>query len=83
MGSISQPKNGSIEYAAFKGSATGKITKASITRGPLEPHEVQVKILYSGLCGTDEHMRHNDQVLGHEGVGEIIEVGDRVTEFSV
>jgi D-arabinose 1-dehydrogenase-like Zn-dependent alcohol dehydrogenase len=34
------------------------------------------------LGGTDEHFRHADQGLGHEGVGIIKEIGSAVTEIS-
>jgi D-arabinose 1-dehydrogenase-like Zn-dependent alcohol dehydrogenase len=81
MGSIAVQSD-SIEYTAFKGSKSGKISAVEITHAPLGPNEVEVKMLYSGLCGTDEHMRHNVMVLGHEGVGEVLNVGDRVTELS-
>lgn len=59
-------------FTTFKGSKSGKIVESSTTR-EIRPDEVLVRITHSGLCGTDEHSRHTDMVLGHEGVG-IVEV---------
>ncbi|WP_250213252.1 NAD(P)-dependent alcohol dehydrogenase [Acrocarpospora catenulata] len=49
------------------------------------PGEALVKIVASGICHTDEITRHGDLpmpfpgVLGHEGAGEVVAVGDGVT----
>lgn len=61
-----------VEFTVFKGSKEGKIIKSTIQR-ELQPNEVLIKVTHSGLCGTDEHYRHEDMGLGHEGAG-IIEV---------
>ncbi len=61
-----------VSFTVFKGSQNGKIIKSTTTR-EVGPDEVLVKVTHSGLCGTDEHLRHRDIVLGHEGSG-IIEV---------
>ncbi|EIJ77979.1 Alcohol dehydrogenase GroES domain protein [Bacillus methanolicus PB1] len=53
------------------------------------PGKDQVKILvkYSGICGTDLHTYEGHYkvkvpvILGHEFSGEIVEVGENVTEF--
>jgi len=42
-----------------------------------------VKITHSGICGTDEHFKHVDMVLGHEGIGTVQEIGERVSQFKV
>jgi threonine dehydrogenase-like Zn-dependent dehydrogenase len=57
-----------VEFTVFKGSKEGKIYKA-ITNKDLKPDEVLIKVTHSGLCGTDEHYRRADIVLGHEGAG--------------
>lgn len=48
---------------------------------PLAPGEVLVKVLAAGVCGSDLHMAAGDDprtplpiVLGHEGVGEIVDL---------
>lgn len=61
-----------VEFTVFKGSKEGKIIK-STTQKELKPTEVLIKVTHSGLCGTDEHYKHEDMGLGHEGAG-VIEV---------
>lgn len=65
-------------FTVFKGSKDGKIVKSQTTRPGLKDDEVYVKITVSGLCGTDEHHRHADMGLGHEGAGIVEEVGPNV-----
>ena len=49
--------------------------------------EVLIKVAYSGICGTDLHIYHDQYpyyppvILGHEFSGEIVKVGSKVTEF--
>ncbi|KAI9643228.1 hypothetical protein NHQ30_007844 [Ciborinia camelliae] len=69
-----------VEFTVFKGSKEGKIVKATTTR-EIGPNDVLVKITHSGLCGTDEHYRHADMALGHEGAGIAEEVGSAVTSI--
>lgn len=55
--------------------------------------DVKLKMIYSGICGTDVHIYNFDQwaetniklphVNGHEGVGQIVEVGADVSGFAV
>lgn len=66
-----------VEITVFKGSESGNIIK-STTQKDLLPNEVLVKVTHSGICGTDEHFRHKDMVLGHEGAG-IIQVRSAVS----
>lgn len=61
-----------VEFTVFKGSKEGKIVKSS-TKKDIKADEVLIKVTHSGLCGTDEHFKNADMVLGHEGAG-IIEV---------
>jgi 2-desacetyl-2-hydroxyethyl bacteriochlorophyllide A dehydrogenase len=49
---------------------------------------VRVRVLRSGICGTDLHARTNPRypvgaVLGHEIAGEVIAIGDQVTGWEV
>ncbi|KAJ7105428.1 chaperonin 10-like protein [Mycena crocata] len=46
-------------------------------------NQVLVKITHSGICGTDEHDRKTDMVLGHEGVGTVQQLGKDVKGFNV
>jgi hypothetical protein len=61
-----------IEFTVFKGSKEGKIIK-STTQKELKADEVLIKTTHSGLCGTDEHYKHVEMGLGHEGAG-VVEV---------
>ena len=55
---------------------------------PLD-NEVLVKIAYSGICGTDIHILHDQfayyppVILVHEFSGEIVKVGKNVSNFKV
>lgn len=55
---------------------------------PLQVDEVEIRVTHNGLCHTDLHMRDNDWnvsqyplVPGHEVVGEVTEVGEKVTSL--
>ncbi len=54
-----------------------------------QPNDVLVKITATNICGSDLHMyegRTNvekGKVLGHENLGEVIEVGDAVAQVKV
>lgn len=63
-------------FTTFKGSESGKIVKSTTTKSDeLKNDEVLLRVTASGLCGTDEHFRKADMVLGHEGVGIVESVG--------
>ncbi|MEV7423521.1 L-threonine 3-dehydrogenase [Streptomyces sp. NPDC091212] len=57
------------------------------------PADVLIKVLRTGICGTDLHIRSWDgwarrtvttpRVLGHEFVGEVVSVGDAVRDVAV
>ncbi len=52
-------------------------------------HEVQVKVEYAGICGTDLHIYHDTyadeppMTIGHEFSGVITKVGKSVKDFKV
>ena len=75
-------------YAAH--SATTPVVPFTIERRAPKPHDVQMEILYCGVCHTDIHFVHNDWgmtvypvVPGHEIVGRVTAVGDHVKKFKV
>ncbi|KAF2008163.1 GroES-like protein [Amniculicola lignicola CBS 123094] len=70
-------------FTTFKGSKDGSIKKSNTTRPDLKNDQVLLRITASGLCGTDEHYRHADMALGHEGVGIIESVGPSVKKLKV
>ena len=61
-----------------------------IERRALRPRDVQFEILYCGVCHSDLHMARNEWgqtiypvVPGHEMVGRVTAVGDKVKKFKV
>jgi len=50
--------------------------------------EILVKINYAGICGTDLDMLRNTRddkakILGHEGIGTVIEIGDEIISVNI
>jgi uncharacterized zinc-type alcohol dehydrogenase-like protein len=73
-------------YAAQ--SATSPLTPFSFERREPGPHDVQIEILYCGICHTDLHQVRNDwggsmypMVPGHEIVGRVTRVGAQVKKI--
>ena len=71
-------------------SATSPLALASIQRREPTPHDVQIQILFCGVCHTDLHISRNDWrgttypcVPGHEIVGRVTKVGDHVKKFKI
>ncbi len=52
------------------------------------PHDVLVKVMDCGICGTDVHIYHGEYLgsypmtPGHELSGVVVEVGEKVTRFA-
>ena len=65
-----------VQFTVFKGSKEGRIVESTTTKD-LGADEVLIKVTHSGLCGTDEHYKGVDMVLGHEGVG-VVEVSPNI-----
>lgn len=75
-------------YAAQDSKAP--LAPLSIERRALREHDVQVEILYCGVCHSDIHTARNEWggavypvVPGHEIVGKVKAVGSAVTRFAV
>jgi Zn-dependent alcohol dehydrogenases len=69
-------------------SATEPLKELSIYRRKATAHDVEIEILYCGICHSDLHAVHNEWggttypiVPGHEIVGKVTRVGDHVTKF--
>jgi alcohol dehydrogenase (NADP+) len=78
----------SVGYAAR--SATTPLASLAFERQEPGPREVQIDILYCGVCHSDLHQVRNEWhntvypcLPGHEIVGKIIEIGEAVTKFKV
>ena len=62
----------------------------NIPRRDLQPHDIEMEVLYCGICHSDLHQLHNDfghtlwpLVPGHEIVGRVTAVGAEVKKFKV
>ncbi|XP_022855403.1 8-hydroxygeraniol dehydrogenase-like [Olea europaea var. sylvestris] len=69
---------------------TGILSPFKFSRRSTGQHDVQLKVLYCGICHSDLHNAKNDWgftqypvVPGHEIVGVVTEVGDKVEKFKV
>lgn len=75
-------------YAAFNDHS--ELVPYEVERRTPGPHDVQIQILYCGVCHSDLHTARNEwkntlypSVPGHEIVGRIVAVGEHVTKFKV
>jgi len=71
-------------------SATTPLESWSLERRNPKPHDVQIEILYCGVCHSDLHFARNDWgmsvypiVPGHEIVGRVTAIGGHVKKFKV
>lgn len=72
-------------------SATSALEAASIPRREVGPSDVEIEILYCGVCHSDLHTARNEWkdvwptiypcVPGHEIVGKVTKVGAKVSKF--
>ena len=75
-------------YAAL--TAKEKLAPFSFERRDPGPDDVRIEILFCGVCHSDLHTARNEwnntlypSVPGHEIVGRVVAVGDKVTRFKV
>ena len=71
-------------------SGTSPLAQSTIERRTPKPHDVQIDILFCGVCHSDLHTVRNEWggtkypvVPGHEIVGRVSAIGDHVTKFKV
>jgi uncharacterized zinc-type alcohol dehydrogenase-like protein len=69
-------------------SATSPLAPFSLQRREPGPHDVQIQILFCGVCHTDVHIVRNEWhgttypcVPGHEIVGRVVKAGAHVKKF--
>jgi (R,R)-butanediol dehydrogenase/meso-butanediol dehydrogenase/diacetyl reductase len=82
-------KDKKVKAALYAGNQT--IISGACTPVPPREGEVQIKVAYGGICGTDLHIYHGamdkrlsmPQVIGHEISGLVAAIGDGVTNFAV
>jgi uncharacterized zinc-type alcohol dehydrogenase-like protein len=77
-----------VGYAAR--AADAPLAPFSFERRELRPNDIAMEILYCGICHTDLHQSRNDWgrsqypvVPGHEIVGRVIAVGERVSRHAL
>lgn len=69
----------------------GNVAIRQVPKPKYKEYEALVKMHASALCGTDMKILHNNlkgftdypTILGHEGIGEIVAVGDKVRNFEI
>ncbi|WP_083535158.1 NAD(P)-dependent alcohol dehydrogenase [Chryseobacterium kwangjuense] len=71
-------------------STTADLKEMNIERRTATPKDVEIEILYCGVCHSDLHTARNDWggslypvVPGHEIVGRVTQVGSEVSKFKV
>lgn len=69
-------------------AAAAPLRQLSIRRRIPKPHDVEIDILFCGVCHSDLHTARNEWhgtiypcVPGHEIVGRVVHVGDHVSRF--
>lgn len=71
-------------------AAEAPLYEMTIQRRVVTPHDVEIEILYCGICHSDLHQVKNEFggtmypiVPGHEIVGRVTKVGNHVSKFKV
>src|SRR6266849_593688 len=89
---VDSPKPQTFPARAFAahGPPTGLAAHTIARRAP-RPHDIQIEILYCGVCQSDLHQSRNEWkevmptvypcVPGHEIVGRVVKVGRAVKKF--
>jgi threonine 3-dehydrogenase len=85
-----EPKAGTMK-ALVKSRSERGLWLEDVPEPELGINDVRVRVLMTGICGTDLHIYEWDEwaratipvplVIGHEFVGEIVEVGSNVNDF--
>jgi len=79
--------------ALVKNRAEPGLWMEQVPEPGIGPNDVLIKIAKTGICGTDVHIVnwdawarrnvHPPRIIGHEFVGEIVELGSEVTGYAV
>jgi uncharacterized zinc-type alcohol dehydrogenase-like protein len=71
-------------------AAEAALEQLNINRRKPTPHDVEIEILFCGVCHSDLHVARNEwhntiypTVPGHEIVGKVINIGGHVSKFKV
>ena len=75
-------------FAVFSGD--GQFKPYKFTRHAIGDNDIQIEILYAGICHSDLHHVRQDwlkeefpMVPGHEIAGRVVKIGEKVTKFKV
>jgi uncharacterized zinc-type alcohol dehydrogenase-like protein len=89
--SLTQPVTTYSAKAYSAPSATSHLSLDSIRRREPRPQDVQIEILFCGVCHSDLHQVRNEWkatmettypcVPGHEILGRVVKAGSKVTKF--
>jgi threonine 3-dehydrogenase len=79
--------------ALVKSRAEPGLWMEQVPEPGIGPNDVLIKIAKTGICGTDVHIVnwdewarrnvHPPRIIGHEFVGEIVELGSEVTGYAI
>ncbi|WP_283678256.1 alcohol dehydrogenase AdhP [Lentilactobacillus sp. Marseille-Q4993] len=78
-----------MRAAVVRENSDGFVDVKDVTLRPIHNGEALVKMEYCGLCHTDLHVAAGDfgkvpgRIIGHEGVGKVIQIADDVTSLKV
>ena len=71
-------------------AAEAALQQMGIQRRKPTPHDVEIEILFCGVCHSDLHTARNEWhsttypcVPGHEIVGKVVSVGEHVSKFRI
>src|SRR4051812_14511568 len=71
-------------------AADASLSSLNINRRKPTPHDVEIEILFCGVCHSDLHTARNEWhgtiypcVPGHEIVGRVVSAGNHVSKFKV
>jgi len=85
---VAAPTKKSVTRAYAAQAPDTPLAPFQIQRRDVRPEDVKLEILYCGVCHSDIHMARNEWrqtiypvVPGHEIVGRVTAVGDKVTKF--
>lgn len=87
----SAQSNDSIPVKAFAAfDESGEFHPYSFNRRPVGDNDIQIEIMYAGICHSDLHNVYADwgkqeypMVPGHEIAGKVVKIGKNVTKFKV
>ncbi len=78
-----------MKAAVVRDPVDGYVDIKDVTLRPIHEGEALVQVEYCGLCHTDLHVAEGDfgkvpgRIIGHEGVGKVIQVADDVTNLKI